>query len=151
MSVTRLSVVVVLACIVAGLSVSTGCAGASQQTQTQIPPQTQPQTQTPARTARGSSNVLTQAQLAASNSDNLYDAITKVRPEWLSTRGAASVTDPTLVSPSVYMNGSMMGRVEFLKEVRILDVTEARYWNAGQASARFGMGHPRGVIELTRK
>ena len=25
------------------------------------------------------------------------------------------------------------------------------YWDAGQASARFGMGHPRGVIEIVRQ
>jgi hypothetical protein len=26
----------------------------------------------------------------------------------------------------------------------------AAYWPAGEAAARFGMGHPRGVIELMR-
>jgi hypothetical protein len=35
--------------------------------------------------------------------------------------------------------------------MRVIDVTEVRYWTAGQASARFGMGHPRGVIEITRR
>ncbi|MGH7459530.1 MAG: hypothetical protein ACREMA_00700 [Longimicrobiales bacterium] len=99
---------------------------------------------------RADRNRLTQEQLATANSDNLYEAIVKLRPEWLNTRGPTSVTDPTPTSVSVFMNGNLMGRAESLRDLRILDVTEVRYWAAGQAAAKFGMGHPRGVIELTR-
>jgi hypothetical protein len=49
------------------------------------------------------------------------------------------------------MAGTFLGHTEYLKEIRVLDVTEVKYWDAGSASARFGVGHPRGVIELTRK
>jgi hypothetical protein len=48
------------------------------------------------------------------------------------------------------MNGSMLGKGDYLKQVSLLDVSEVRYWDAAQASARFGMGHPRGVIEIIR-
>jgi hypothetical protein len=94
---------------------------------------------------------LTQSELAATNSDNLYDALVKLRPEWLSTRGPTSATDLALSSVDVYMGGTLLGKADYLREVRLLDVSEVRYWDAGQASARFGMGHPRGVIELTRR
>ncbi len=103
------------------------------------------------RTRSGSGTILTHDQLAAANSDNLYDAITKLRPEWLSSRGPTSVTDASPNAPDVYMNGSMLGKLDYLRQVRLLDVTEVKYWDAGSASARFGMGHPRGVIEITRK
>ena len=96
-------------------------------------------------------NQVTQEELARANSSNLYDAIAKVRPEWLSSRGPTSVTNSTPTSADVFMNGSMLGKVEYLKELGVLDVTEVRYWDAASASARFGMGHPRGVIEITRK
>ena len=99
----------------------------------------------------GSSATLTQAQLAAANSDNLYDAIVKLRPEWLTSRGPTSATDITPTSVDIYMGGSILGKAEALRDLRLGDVTEVRYWDAGQASARFGMGHPRGVIEVTRK
>jgi hypothetical protein len=52
---------------------------------------------------------------------------------------------------NVFMNGQLLGTAEYLRDVRVSDVTEVRFWPAGQAAARFGMGHPRGVIELTRK
>jgi hypothetical protein len=96
------------------------------------------------------STLLTQEQLAATNAPNLYEAIRKLRPEWLSSRGATSVTDETPTVASVYMDGTNLGKVDALKEMRVLDITHARYWDTGQASARFGMGHPRGVIELSR-
>jgi hypothetical protein len=100
---------------------------------------------------RGNGSQLTQADLAAANSDNLYDAIAKLRPEWLSSRGATSVTDSSPTGVDVYMNGSLLGKADYMRDVRLLDVSSVRYWDAGQASARFGMGHPRGVIEITRK
>jgi hypothetical protein len=30
----------------------------------------------------------------------------------------------------------------------VSDTEEIRYWRPGQAAAKFGMGHPRGVIEV---
>jgi hypothetical protein len=101
--------------------------------------------------AGASRNVLTQAQLAATESGNVYDAIAKLRPDWLSSRGPTSVTDATPAVASVYMNGNLLGKAEYLRSVSFVDVTSVRYWDAGQASARFGMGHPRGVIEITRR
>lgn len=106
---------------------------------------------TQGRSGRGNSTQLTQSEIAASNADNLYDVIAKLRPEWLSSRGPASVTNSTPTSVDIYMNGTMLGKAEIMRDVRIQDVTDVRYWDVGQASARFGMGHPRGVIEITRK
>lgn len=111
-----------------------GCAGATQGTP-----------------SRGNGSLLTRADLSAANSDNLYDAIVKLRPEWLSSRGPTSVSDASPTGADVYMNGNFLGKADYLRDVRLLDVTSVRYWDAGQASARFGMGHPRGVIEITRK
>jgi hypothetical protein len=94
---------------------------------------------------------LTRAELSNANTDNLYDAIAKLRPEWLSSRGPTSVTDATPTSVSVYMNGSNLGKADALKQLIILDVSEVRYYDASRASARFGMGNTRGVIEIIRK
>jgi len=96
-------------------------------------------------------SVLTQAQLSATNSEVLYDAINKLHPDWLTSRGPSSMTDSSPTMVDVFMNGTMLGRADYLRDMRVVDVSEVRYWNAGQAAARFGMGHPRGVIEVTRK
>ena len=94
---------------------------------------------------------LTESELAATNSQNLYDAIAKLRPAWLTNRGPKSVTDMTLATVDVFMGGTMVGNTDYLRDVRLLDVRGVRFWNAGEAATRFGMGHPRGVIELVRR
>src|SRR5262245_54947414 len=106
---------------------------------------------TQGRTDRGASNTLTQDQLSHTNAEYVYDAVVKLRPSWLSSRGPTSVTDATPTTVSVFAGGSLLGKAEALKEVRVSDGSEVKYWDAASASARFGMGHPRGVIEITRK
>lgn len=87
-------------------------------------------------------------ELASTNARMVYDALERLRPSWLSARGPVSMTDPTEARPNVYMNGSRLGDLDYLKQVYVGDVDELRYWPSGEASARFGMGNPRGVIEI---
>jgi hypothetical protein len=129
----RLRALVILIASTTGLVV--GCAGATTQ----------------GRSGQGDGTTLTQTELASTNANNLYDALAKLRPEWLSSRGATSVTDATPTGVDVYMNGTFLGKAEYLRDVRLQDVTKVTYWNAGQAAARFGMGHPRGVLEIVRQ
>ena len=94
---------------------------------------------------------MSKADLENSNASSLYDAISKLRPSWLASRGPSSVTNSTPTAVDVYMDGNFLGQADYLRDVRIADATAVRYWDAGQASSRFGMGHPRGVIEVIRK
>ena len=34
------------------------------------------------------------------------------------------------------MNGTLLGKADYLREMRLLDASEVRYWDAGSASAR---------------
>ena len=96
-------------------------------------------------------NLVTLEELSATNSRTVYEALERVRPSWLSSRGPASignVRDAGEAVANVYIEGSRMGDVEYLKQVYVSDVHEIRFWTAGEAGARFGMGNPRGVIEI---
>src|SRR5215467_6973092 len=75
-----------------------------------------------ATSVRGNGTQLTQSQLAAANADNLYDAIVKLHPEWLSSRGATSVTDSSPTGVDIYMNGTLLGKADYMRGVRLLDV-----------------------------
>jgi hypothetical protein len=108
-------------------------------------------TGTQSGSSRGSGTTLTREQLSTTNADNLYDAINKLRPNWLTSRGPTSVTDATPTSVDVFMGNNYLGKADYLHQVRPGDVTEVAYFDPGSAAARFGMGHPRGVIELIRK
>ena len=106
---------------------------------------------TQGRSERTNDTQLTQSELTATNAGNLYDAIAKLRPQWLSSRGATSVTNASPTGADVYMNGTFLGKADYLRDVRLQDVSSVAYWDAGRASARFGMGHSRGVIEIIRQ
>lgn len=106
---------------------------------------------TQGRSGRTSDTQLTRSELTTTNAGNLYDAIAKLRPQWLSSRGATSVTDASPTGADVYMNGTFLGKADYLRDIRLQDVSSVTYWDAGQASARFGMGHSRGVIEIIRQ
>lgn len=99
----------------------------------------------------GNSNILSAAQISGTRANNIYEAVEMLRPAWLSSRGPSSMTDPTPTEASVYLNGIRVGGLEYLKTVTATDIAEIRYYPASEAIGRFGMGHPRGVIEIIPK
>ncbi|MGH7459528.1 MAG: hypothetical protein ACREMA_00690 [Longimicrobiales bacterium] len=94
---------------------------------------------------------ITAEQLARVPADNAYEAIRNLQPQWLEGRGPASVTDPTPATAVVYVDGNRVGDLETLRSFSLTSLSEIRYHPPGQASSRFGMGLPRGVIELISK
>jgi hypothetical protein len=96
-------------------------------------------------------NVVTGEELESTNSPMVYQALEIVRPQWMSSRGVVSVTDSQEARANVYMNGTRVGDLDYLRQVYVADVAELRFWPAGEAAARFGMGNPRGVIEIILK
>ena len=102
----------------------------------------------PGGSGRASRNVITAAQMLEVNASDVFDAVQKLEPDWLTSRGTVSMTDGSPAVASVFLSGSQMGTVEYLRTLRPDDVDEVRYYEAGEASARFGMGHPRGVIDV---
>ena len=105
----------------------------------------------PAPGTSGDRSRLSGEELAATNSQMVYEALELLRPEWLTGRGPISLTDAAEARPNVYINGSRMGDLDYLRQVYVTEVAELRYWPAGEAGARFGMGNPRGVIEVIRR
>lgn len=104
-----------------------------------------------AAAAPSNRNLVTREELTATNARMVYQALERVRPSWLTSRGPANmgnVRDATEAVANVYMNGSHLGDLDYLKQVYVIDVHEVRFWGPGEAGARFGMGNPRGVIEI---
>lgn len=107
-------------------------------------------------TRRGASggpgqNMLSGEQLTATNARMVYEAVERLRPSWLTSRGPVSISDPTEARANVYINGSPIGDLDYLRQVYVIDVEEIRFYPSGEAGARFGMGNPRGVIAITTR
>ncbi len=99
----------------------------------------------------GMRDILTAQDIAASGAQTAYEAVQRLQPNWLTTRGASSVNSSGPEQADVYFGGVNMGGPQYLQSVLASEVKELHYYDAGQAATRFGMGHPRGVIELTLK
>jgi hypothetical protein len=102
-------------------------------------------------TASPPRNLVSQEELVGTNARYVYQALERLRPGWLTSRGPAgmgNVRDASESVANVYINGNRMGSVEFLREYSVTDVEEVRFYEPGEAGARFGMGNPRGVIEI---
>lgn len=74
------------------------------------------------------------------------EAVERLRPRWLRSRGAASGAGQTL--PVVYMNGSRYGELHTLRSIPVSDIEEIRFINARDATTRFGTGVAGGVIAV---
>jgi hypothetical protein len=101
----------------------------------------------PARPLRDS-NVITKEDITKSRVYNAYDAIRMLRPAFLNTHGATTLTGADSGFPNVYLNHQYYGDLESLKGLEVSAIREIHYYNSSEASARFGLGNASGAIEV---
>ncbi len=117
--------------------------------------------------SRGSRYLITEQDLANSKADNLYDAIQKLRPEFLrgDQNGIVGQTDPTgtpsggsislqhdaVVPVSVYRNNVRLDGVDDLKHMLPSEVKEVRFLKSTDAQIRLGTDNAAGAILVTTK
>ena len=83
---------------------------------------------------------------------NALQAVQRLRPNFLQTRGGA--TSSITQGPQdvvVYVDQTRMGGPNTLAQIPITDVKEIQYLNGTDATQRYGTGHGSGVIIVVRK
>jgi hypothetical protein len=102
---------------------------------------------TTARRSTGSANVITRQQLSSLETMSAYDAIQRLRPTWLQSRGPTSLlSGPTL--PQVHINDSRSRTIDELRSLPVIEIETMEYRNAADATTMYGTGYPGGVIEI---
>ncbi len=94
-------------------------------------------------------DVLTGEQLVETQQLNVYDALRRLRPRWLTGRGGARGAGG--IGVSVYVGRQRMGDVDFLRTLDLQGVREVRYHNASDATTTFGTEAAGGAIVITRR
>jgi hypothetical protein len=125
----------------------------------------------PSTTAgRHDSNVITSEEIASAHVNNAFDAVTILRPSFLRYRGVTSLARDTSCTSDasgrmnckppigalggdtgyarVYLNHQFYGNITSLRGMSVSGISEIHYYNVQQASNRFGLGNPSGVIEV---
>mgnify|MGYP001131388778 CR=1 FL=1 len=96
-------------------------------------------------------NVLTAAELERASAETAYEAVQRLRPEFLRVRGRISLEDPSASVPVVYLDDMRLGGPEMLRAIRVSDVYEIRYLSPSDATTRYGTGHAGGVIAVVTR
>lgn len=111
----------------------------------------------------GDRDILTTRELREAEGGSLYEVIQSLRPEWLRTRGTASIRetargrttgpdpDDVVVQPGiprirVYLDDSHLGGVEQLRTIQPVAVGLVRFLDSAAATQRWGAGHLHGAI-----
>lgn len=87
-----------------------------------------------------------------------YDLVHALRPQWLTDRGVTGTSDQghdeggTLVAGEqqlvVYLDNARLGRASELQQMGIAGILSIRYFDAAEATLRWGAGHTRGAIQV---
>jgi hypothetical protein len=105
-----------------------------------------------------SRNLITEAELPTSGTETAYDAIQRLRPDFLRARpaqsynlqpnGGASGPAP---APALIVNGQRAGDVSDLRQIAATALKSVRYYTIEQAKRKFGMQYDGGAIEIEYK
>lgn len=99
-----------------------------------------------------SANVILADDIAKTSATNVYDAIARLRPEWLARETRSLTTREQGGQPAqliAYFENARYGTVDALRTLSVAGVQEIRYYDPAAATARYGTGHSAGVIAVS--
>jgi hypothetical protein len=107
-------------------------------------------------TTSSRSSTLTAEQIAAAHADitTAYDAVARLRPNWLAPHGVTSGQSNGAGTEYavVFLDGQNYGDLNSLRAIPAYHVGAIKYYDVTQAGARFGIrGGSSGVIEVLTK
>ena len=95
-------------------------------------------------TPRRSTNRIVREELVPLQQLDCYQAIQRLRANWLRTRGGSQ--------PQIMVDGSRQaGGLDVLRSYRAADIDEMQFVSGTDATTRYGTGYDGGVILLTTR
>jgi len=79
---------------------------------------------------------------------NAYEAVQRLRPNWLRERGTGSIRQSSDNFPKVIIN-DIPYTLDYLKSVSVPQIVEMQFISASDATTRFGTGFPNGAVMVS--
>jgi hypothetical protein len=94
-------------------------------------------------------NALAEDEISQRHDANAYELVRALRPGWLrGSRGASGINpDPV----TVFRDGMPMGSLDALRDIPLESVKEMHFYDAMEATQRWGTGHSAGAIVVVTK
>lgn len=97
-------------------------------------------------------NVITEDEIRTVPANDLYDLVSKIRPNMLRSHGQSTLGGSTASDyPLVYVDGRQYGDISSLRSLIPSQVSMVRYYDPTMASGRFGTTAGSGVIDVTTR
>ncbi|HEX6627891.1 MAG TPA: hypothetical protein VF105_08055 [Gemmatimonadaceae bacterium] len=98
------------------------------------------------------SQIITEEEITASRAATAYEAIEKLRANFLSNRGETSFDRrKSQPYPTVYVDGQEFGPISSLRSIPASEVALIRLYRSWEATTKFGTGNMGGVIAITTR
>ena len=96
--------------------------------------------------------IITEDEIVASRAATAYEAIQKLRANFLSYRGETSLNKSRSTPyPTVYLDGQEFGPIGILRTIPASQVATIRLYRAWEATTKYGSRNMSGVIEVSTK
>ena len=95
-------------------------------------------------------SLITFAQLENARNESAYDAIRRLRPGFLMSRGATSLVGSSSSYATVYVDGVRYGGLETLTQIPASWIGQVRYYRTSSV-AHFGRDEIGGVLAITTR
>ena len=97
----------------------------------------------------GGISPISSKELRTLDDRDAYTAIALLRPGFLTNRGRTSILLDTPDRPDVFIDGMYYGPFDTLRQLPVHEIHEIRFLDVGDATIRYGTGHPSGIIDIT--
>ena len=103
--------------------------------------------------ARHEKGVFDEIANAHADVNTVYDAVARLRPNWLGAHGVTSSTSSTTTEyATVFVDGVFYGDLSTLRSLQAYHVADIRYYDITQSGAKYGIrGGSSGVIDVRTK
>lgn len=92
-------------------------------------------------------SVISESEIAASGAATAYDAVKKLRGNFLATRGRTSLNEAP-PEPNVYVDEIYFGPLASLRSIPATQVASIRMYRAWEVQAKYGPNNLGGVIAV---
>lgn len=89
-------------------------------------------------------NLLQSDEIRKSGTSDALSAVRMLRPQWLRHRGVSSIN--LRESIKVYMDNTLVGGPDYLRQITTSSVESMRYMDGLEATQRWGLDHGVGAI-----
>ncbi len=98
------------------------------------------------------SQLITEDEIVASRATTAYEAIQKLRANFLTYRGETSLNkSQSAPYPTVYLDGQEFGPIAILRTIPASQVSTIRLYRAWEATTKYGSRNMSGVIEVSTR